>query len=916
MATFRQIVANTDAEQALINQHVKWEELSTSTDLFRPWMTVYVLSANALLSEDLIMKQAVAFLATLWRTVDKTAEKRSWEIWGGWFTEPHRDGSLWNVVVSADVLLSQTKKQIWLNNCREFVAQQAVANRFGAIILGDFRFTFGADAMWPNFNRFEDLRSYVFNPRTKHVQGNRIYKGEHNWPLARAYLHFYKLREEVVTSLTESYRVQRERNPAILLTDVCRILDLELPWANVDQLVNRLMHNTNSRFNVINLGEPDVFDSFICHEVLRSCQKLYVEETDTSTRRMDKNELGAAVVCFNGLGWYLNRYIVVSSNPLLPGYFWKTMTTEMIPDIDERMPDRRSTHTVYRSFLSIKHITGFPIMDAAGFHLMLKCPAKQDQGSYKTYPQNLDVWYKNSWRHVNAPTATDMVSCRPDRLHNTRGYLNIYRSPTTHGFDPSLCHEMFLNDAEETMDGWHINHLGARKIQEHWLKVIVNARHNDPQNRHGLENYCNLWLAHFFVHYGVKPDSVLVCQGKQGCGKSTFFQHLGRCMCPSGFMICENVQTLTDQFRNPNLLSANLVVFEEPHFDLKSWLAFKEQITSDYIEVQKKYQGWFQSLAMAYRVICTNFPRWFANEPEDSFRRFIMLHCDGRYAGNNDYFDELLLAFVEKRNEGLKIFLGWLVQYWQENSSGWKIQHVPSSTLKEYAMRENRGAVSQWFRYALTSRKTFGHPDDHVPQQQRRNLPPDWERRVREASDPEHPAFFRMITVGGIELQINQWVDNKKQEARAHGRQLSSATENLFQFNHMDIIEYLRGVLGIALDEKEVVKPTFKWQFLSIPGYEEVLARFCARDPGAEQSNLANLNLDIFEGYDRELEEAIEEELKHRGRASGLGHKRSASDKFLDDSQSFVSMARSQSPKGKQPEIGSQGTPDSPHVID
>jgi len=149
--------------------------------------------------------------------------------------------------------------------------------------------------------------------------------------------------------------------------------------------------------------------------------------------------------------------------------------------------------------------------------------------------------------------------------------------------------------------------------------------------------YYEAILANIVQNPGEIPRVCLVLEGQQGCGKNIFLSFFAQKVL--GMQHCSQASSLSIVFdsHSTHLKLKSLVVVDEVNSNEGRKFAdlFKDAVTTDYVNVNEKYQKQLQVPNMTSWIVTTNNRSSMLVEPGD--RRFCFLDCSDKMCGPEKY---------------------------------------------------------------------------------------------------------------------------------------------------------------------------------------------------------------------------------------------------------------------------------------
>ena len=147
------------------------------------------------------------------------------------------------------------------------------------------------------------------------------------------------------------------------------------------------------------------------------------------------------------------------------------------------------------------------------------------------------------------------------------------------------------------------------------------------------------WTAHLFQKPARLPGTALVLRGKQGTGKNTFAETLGRLVGPS-FTQLNSISQVTGKFSG-HLADALLVFANEAIWggDKSAEGALKAMITDQISPIESKGKD-IRTCRNYKRVIAASNEDWVVPRGADD-RRWVVLDVSDKYKQNREYFSRI-----------------------------------------------------------------------------------------------------------------------------------------------------------------------------------------------------------------------------------------------------------------------------------
>lgn len=206
-----------------------------------------------------------------------------------------------------------------------------------------------------------------------------------------------------------------------------------------------------------------------------------------------------------------------------------------------------------------------------------------------------------------------------------------------------------------------------------------------------LYNYVIGWIASMIQHPGVKNETALILKGLQGIGKNTFTNVISELL--SGYS-CKNVTDISELTGNFNSIVEGkmLIVLNELRNcgddRMANFNSLKSIITDDTIRINEKNQPRRTAENVANFIFVTNNPYPVKIEVGD--RRYVVLQCNGKYKGNNEYFKQMYESFNKEFYDNLLTFF---VNY---NITEFNIRNIPMTEAKQDLIEASRSPIDVW----------------------------------------------------------------------------------------------------------------------------------------------------------------------------------------------------------------------------
>jgi hypothetical protein len=196
---------------------------------------------------------------------------------------------------------------------------------------------------------------------------------------------------------------------------------------------------------------------------------------------------------------------------------------------------------------------------------------------------------------------------------------------------PPNYYNIFTGYAVEAKEGADIS------IIHKLLRIIAN---NDDK----MFDYIQKWIAHIIQKPYEKTEVALVVIGKQGVGKDTYFNFIGKLLGNKCFYNTSTPEKDVFGRFNAGTEQTLLLKFEEANFKTNKANAdaLKSLITSETQNIENKGQKTIVLDSFVNIVMTTNHD--VPVELEDNERRFVITRTSDEKKGNFDFWDEMYSA--------------------------------------------------------------------------------------------------------------------------------------------------------------------------------------------------------------------------------------------------------------------------------
>jgi hypothetical protein len=155
-----------------------------------------------------------------------------------------------------------------------------------------------------------------------------------------------------------------------------------------------------------------------------------------------------------------------------------------------------------------------------------------------------------------------------------------------------------------------------------------------------LYDYIKCWLAHLFQHPGELPGTSIVLRGKQGTGKTTFADTIGKLVGEPHYLSVTCMSQVTGRFNahlaNTLLLTANEAIWGGNKAEEGN---LKAMVTDRTVAIEGKGRDVIQLPNYKRLIACTN-NQWAVPMDADD-RRFLVLDVSDVHKEDQDYFSAL-----------------------------------------------------------------------------------------------------------------------------------------------------------------------------------------------------------------------------------------------------------------------------------
>ena len=267
------------------------------------------------------------------------------------------------------------------------------------------------------------------------------------------------------------------------------------------------------------------------------------------------------------------------------------------------------------------------------------------------------------------------------------------------GFFPGedIWHEGYVN----MWQGW-----GVEPIKGDWSKFDNHVKNVLCQGDEELYTFVLDWAADMLQDPMYPKGSCIVMHGKEGTGKGTFCDMLGKIVGPKHYKHVTNERHLTGNF-NYHLMDGLLVFADEVIYGGSKSTAgiLKSMVTEKYLICERKGLDSFMYENRIRLTVASN-EDWFIPAGPES-RRWLVLEVGDTYASNKEYFDDLYRQMEEEG--GLEAMFYDLLE--RKITSNLALAPVTEGLLQQRAIYRATGdSVDQWLDECI-ARASLGCAD-------------------------------------------------------------------------------------------------------------------------------------------------------------------------------------------------------------
>ena len=237
------------------------------------------------------------------------------------------------------------------------------------------------------------------------------------------------------------------------------------------------------------------------------------------------------------------------------------------------------------------------------------------------------------------------------------------------------------------------------KINYSVIETFINFIHEVICNNNDEAfTYVIGWIANMIQNPGKKNETALVLKGLQGIGKNRFTDIISELT--AGYS-CKNVTEINELTGTFNSVVENkmFIVLNEMKNNgddrLANFNTLKSIITDDVIRINEKNQPRRTAENVANFVFVTN--NSFPVKIESGDRRYIVLHCNGKYKGQFEFFKNLMGKCTPEFYDNL---LTYFIKY---DLSAFNVRCIPMTEAKQDLIEASRTPVDQWICDHYTS---------------------------------------------------------------------------------------------------------------------------------------------------------------------------------------------------------------------
>lgn len=210
-------------------------------------------------------------------------------------------------------------------------------------------------------------------------------------------------------------------------------------------------------------------------------------------------------------------------------------------------------------------------------------------------------------------------------------------------------------------------------------------------NNDEVYEYVISWIARLIQNPGIKNETAIVLKGLQGTGKNTFTEAI--CELLSGYSApnVTEISELTGQF-NSVVENKMLIILNElkncGEDRMANFNSLKSIITDKTIRINEKNQPRRRAENIANFIFCTN--NAFPVKIEVGDRRYVVLHVNGKFKSNFDFFNNLYNSFNKEFYDNL------LTYFMKRDLSEFNVRLIPSTEAKEDLIDASKTPIDQW----------------------------------------------------------------------------------------------------------------------------------------------------------------------------------------------------------------------------
>lgn len=207
-----------------------------------------------------------------------------------------------------------------------------------------------------------------------------------------------------------------------------------------------------------------------------------------------------------------------------------------------------------------------------------------------------------------------------------------------------------------------------------------------------LFNYVIRWCAHLVQKPAELPETALVLRGREGIGKNTFVEALGKLVGDAHFIQLTSFNQVVGRFSGH--LADKLLVFCNESIwggDKSAQGVLKSMISDGTQSVEYKGKDIITVKSFRRTIFATN-EHWAVPRGIDD-RRYVIIDMTDRYKGDFDYFSVIKR---ELANGGYGAFMHFLYQI---DLSKWNARDIPKSvTERGWDLKiQSGGSILQWW---------------------------------------------------------------------------------------------------------------------------------------------------------------------------------------------------------------------------